>query len=380
MKYPALWCAAAATLSLSPVALAASPDASGVAAPTPAEAPPEASTLPTLIGGDLVISDFEESIAAAMAQTQVPGASIAVVNAKGIVYEGVFGLEEWGTDQPITPSTQFEAASLSKPLFAFLAMTLVEEGKLDLDAPLKSYLDLAPLAGDERFSKLTARHVLSHQSGLPNWRKDLPDGKLALAFTPGEGFGYSGEGYEYLADVVMALSGVDDAGLERLYQNRIAAPLGMKASRFIASSADLNARAIPHKGEQKLRLKAPDPSFGAAYSLHSNAGDYARFVAGLLRREILKPETYALYFEPQNVPIPKDDPQRALGLSDWALGFSVYELPMGRVYLHGGNNPGYSNLVILSPDAEWGAVIFTNSDQANGFLLAAVQKISGLGG
>ncbi|MEO1488825.1 MAG: hypothetical protein AAFR88_05235 [Pseudomonadota bacterium] len=66
MKYPALWCAAAATLSLSPVVLAASPDAAGVATLTPAEAPPEALTLPTLIGGDLAISDFEESIAAAM--------------------------------------------------------------------------------------------------------------------------------------------------------------------------------------------------------------------------------------------------------------------------------------------------------------------------
>ncbi|MEO0972018.1 MAG: hypothetical protein AAFX85_02910, partial [Pseudomonadota bacterium] len=76
--------------------------------------------------------------------------------------------------------------------------------------------------------------------------------------------------------------------------------------------------------------------------------------------------------------IPADDPARRLGLVDWALGFSVYELPIGRFYTHGGNNPGYSSLVLLNRETGWGVVIFTNADQANDMLLAMTATLSGL--
>lgn len=100
--------------------------------------------------------------------------------------------------------TVFEAASTSKPVFAYAVMKLVEKGVIDLDTPLTHYTSERFLKGDPRLDLVTARHVLSHTSGFPNWRS--AEG-LRLDFTPGEKWSYSGEGYSYLQSVVTHLTG-----------------------------------------------------------------------------------------------------------------------------------------------------------------------------
>ena len=110
------------------------------------------------------------------------------------------------------PDAIYEAASLSKPVLALGVLTLVQEGKLDLDRPLSTYLSHAyehqdnpfrpgatDAVSDPRFSKITARMVLSHTSGLPNWSHNGP---LTLQSDPGTKWSYSGEGYVYLQAVV----------------------------------------------------------------------------------------------------------------------------------------------------------------------------------
>ena len=97
----------------------------------------------------------------------------------------------------------FEAASLSKPVFAYFVMKLVDKGQLNLDTPLYKYMPYPDIEKDERYKFITARMVLTHQTGLPNWRYfDLADssmhikrGDLYLKFTPGTNFSYSGEAY-----------------------------------------------------------------------------------------------------------------------------------------------------------------------------------------
>jgi CubicO group peptidase (beta-lactamase class C family) len=99
-------------------------------------------------------------------------------------------------------ATVFRAASLSKPVFAYLVFTLVNEGRLDLDKPLHQYLEkslpeypeYADLAADARYQTITARLALSHRSEFPNWRWQTKEGKLGFEFKPGEKFLYSGEG------------------------------------------------------------------------------------------------------------------------------------------------------------------------------------------
>ena len=92
-------------------------------------------------------------------------------------------------------STVFEAGSVSKTVFAYAVLKLCEKGILSLDAPLTTYWSERPLT-DPRVDLITVRRVLCHTTGLPNWRSS--DTPLGLAFTPGEQWSYSGEGYWYL--------------------------------------------------------------------------------------------------------------------------------------------------------------------------------------
>ncbi len=307
-----------------------------------------------------------------MADQNVPGLSIAIINDGAVVYDRAFGVVDIDTGAPVERDSVFEGASLSKPLFAFLTMTFVDEGRLELDEPLAARLPFDELANDPRYQRMTARHVLSHQSGLPNWRIDAPDNLLGLDFTPGDGFQYSGEGYQYLARALAAVAETDDAGLEAIFQRRVAAPFGMAQTTFMPNPAVREARATPHRDGAPLAKKGPIREFGAAYSVHSNAVDYARFVTAIMRREGLSPAAYAAFLQPQDPPIPADDPNRANGLTNWALGFSFFEYPRGAFYDHGCNNPGYTNLVAFDPAQAWGIVVFTNADQASAFLLSLV--------
>lgn len=131
------------------------------------------------------------------------------------------------TGRAVSADTLFPAASLGKLAFAYAALQLVDEGKLDLDRPLKDYLtDDAP-AG-EREARITARHVLSHSSGLPNWRQ-RPDEPYTSGFEPGTGFRYSGEGFYLLQRCVEKITGV---GAEEFMQHRMA-NLGMRSWTYL---------------------------------------------------------------------------------------------------------------------------------------------------
>src|SRR4051812_37544471 len=133
-----------------------------------------------------------------MAQAKVPGLAIAVIDNGRVAWTKSFGVMRVGSPEPVTETTRFEAASLSKPVTAYVALQLVDAGRLALDTPLTHYITYADLPGDPRVATMTARHVLSHTTGFPNWRRRDP---LTLFFTPGERFSYSGEGYVYLQRV-----------------------------------------------------------------------------------------------------------------------------------------------------------------------------------
>jgi len=112
--------------------------------------------------------------------------------------------------EPLQPDSVLYAASLTKLVTATAALQLAEEGRLDLDAPLTrllpqplpAYPDWAQLAGDARWQRLTPRLLLSHQSGLPNWRWMAPDRVLRFDHAPGTRYAYSGEGIQILQTVL----------------------------------------------------------------------------------------------------------------------------------------------------------------------------------
>src|SRR6186997_892806 len=136
------------------------------------------------------IERLEKDIPQMMKLADIPGMSVALISNGKLVWRKNFGVANAETGQAVTDSTIFEAASLTKIVTAYATLQLVDQGKLSLDSPLNKFLGNNYDCGDDgRINLITARHVLTHSAGFPNWR---PDGSatLPIHFNPGEKFSY----------------------------------------------------------------------------------------------------------------------------------------------------------------------------------------------
>jgi CubicO group peptidase (beta-lactamase class C family) len=299
-----------------------------------------------------------------MDSLKIPGLSIAIINDGKVVYRNSLGYANVEEKLPVTEKTIFEGASMSKPVFAFFVMTYVEEGKLDLDKPLYEYLPYPDIEYDDRYKKITARMVLSHQSGFPNWRENEPDDKLKIKFDPGTGYEYSGEGYQYLAMVLKHILGTDWNGLEAAFQERVAEPLGMEHTVYIQTPYTRKHKAEPYDEngkridwENDYWYKKGKDQFVAPASIHSEPIDFSRWMIAMMKKELLKDESYQELFKHQ-VAIPNSD----VNPSYYTLGLMTRDDPYANLYFHSGNNEGFTCLFVLDTEKDWGYVIFTNSE------------------
>lgn len=164
-------------------------------------------------------------------KANIPGIATAMNTDKGFATQSL-GVTNAQNSLKITDSTVFEAASLSKPVFAYIVLKLAEEKKINLDLPLCGFGDFGPeskvMRTHPNYKKLTARMILSHQAGLPNEfdPPKVPEAYIALA---GETFDYSGEAYRFLAEVVERVS---SKSLENLAQEAFE-EIGMTNTSFI---------------------------------------------------------------------------------------------------------------------------------------------------
>lgn len=255
-----------------------------------------------------LIADLEKEIPQAMTDTRVPGLSIAVVRDAKLFWRRGFGVKRAAPNECVDHDTVFEAGSVSKTVFAYAAMKLCERGVIDLDTPLTRYTPLRILDGDPRLDLIAARHVLSHTSGLQNWRSEREP--LKIHFTPGEQYLYSGEGYSYLQSVVTQLTGhVDptrcatyEAGLkvcatdfDSYMQANLFVPFGMASSGYVSTDAYERRAAHPHDAQGRpLARKKPTAidaaRYGAAGGLHTTPTDYAKFLIEIIqgRRQLCR--------------------------------------------------------------------------------------------
>ncbi len=248
----------------------------------------------------------------------------------------------------------FQAASLSKPVFAYAVLKLAQEGALSLDAPLVSYLPNGyhhiqnPFAFGKppitehvvapELQAVTARMVLTHTSGLPNWSSD----PLAFDFKPGTDWQYSGEGFMLLQRVVESIT---NQRLDEFMRHRLFDPLGMSNSAFRWEQRFTDAF-VPG-----LPRHVHIPEALAPFSLHTSANDYAKFLAALLADQLAMQQTV---HSPANV-IPK------LGLS-WGLGWGIERSEKDSFLWQWGNNPGYRAFVMASPSSGDAVIMLTNSE------------------
>jgi CubicO group peptidase (beta-lactamase class C family) len=344
----------------------------------------------------------EMDVARLMRLASVPGMALAQIGGGRVEATG-YGVRRAGTEDAVTERTVFEAASLSKPVFAYLVLGLEREGVIDLDRPVGEYAAL-PNADDARARSITGRHLLSHSGGWRNWRF-AREHVLTADFEPGSRFSYSGEGFAFLQRVVEGLTG---RGLPALARERVFAPLGMEGSTFVWHPS-LDARlASPHSGRGDpqesynvrtargfraleaewgrpleewntqdverafTRLNPDQPPFpnftvpNAAASLSTTAHDYGTFVRHLLT---VGAAVLARMMEPQ---------VRINEALRWGLGFGLQEMEDGRtLFWHWGDNPGFKNFVVGDPAAGRATVVFTNANSGRGVYERIVRDRTG---
>lgn len=331
----------------------------------PPESQRDASSL--LPDGEPVVRELQEEIPRLMHEGLVPGLAVGLVEDAKPVWVRGFGVEHAETGEPVTRETVFEAASLSKPVFAYAVLRLADRGVLDLDAPLS--LPELYIAGDERLHRITARAVLTHTAGLPNWR---PRGEpLRIHFAPGERFSYSGEGFLYLQKVVEHLTG---QALNDFMRETVFEPLGMPHSSYVWREAYDTLKAYGHgaAGEVTGRSRSLEPN--AAASLETTAADYARFVSAVMSGEGLTEATARAMLTPHvwvdadcAVCVGRDPGPTSPDLA-WGLGWALEVTESDTLFLHWGDNGDMKSFVIGSRATGRGVVLFANS--ANGLAIA----------
>lgn len=319
--------------------------------------------------------ELEAQIPVLLKASHVPGLSIALVRNGEVAWARGFGVRKSGGNDPVDADTLFEAGSVSKTVFAYAVMKLCETGVLDLDVPLVTYVPERWLADDDRFARITARHVLSHTTGLPNWRSS--EEPLAIAFEPGAKWRYSGEGYSYLQLVVAHLTGrVSTQSCERLFdgltvcatdidaylKTQLLRPFGMSTSGYVWEMPAANGAAAHALDGSPLGRPGATPilaaRYGAAGGLSTTATEYARFL-----KEVLAPKPSDAYRLSTASRVEMLRPQVKIDEEQsWALGWQVLRRKTGILLSHGGDNPGFKAFVLASPERRTGYVVLTNGD------------------
>jgi CubicO group peptidase (beta-lactamase class C family) len=313
---------------------------------------------------------FVDSLAV---EHDVPGVGFAVFDASGVLYEHVGGVKSRITLEPISARTALEAASISKPVFAHLVLSLTRDGLLGVDAPLETLVPEVPaVAYDPRSAALTPRLLLTHLGGLPNWRSRInfearsyselfaPDDTLRFVQDPGSEYLYSGEGYVLLQQIVEELTGKE---LGELARERVFEPLDMDRSSFLFNEAMRTDYSLGHDREgvpDKWEIAVPL----ASSTLHTTASDLATFGAHLAS-EIRNDGPYALLGAPAVTIDREGDVVRS-----WGLGLGVVTHGDGgrRYVYHTGNNVIFIADFVYGIDENLGYVVLTNS--SNGRLMA----------
>ncbi|MGV3593522.1 MAG: serine hydrolase domain-containing protein [Gammaproteobacteria bacterium] len=304
-------------------------------------------------------------LAGAIGTTRIPGIVALVVNKDGIVYEEAFGLMDSANGKPMTTDAIFRLASMTKPVTSALVMMLAEEGRIDVDAPVDTYLpELANLqvittfdpedgtySAEPAKNAMTPRHLLTHTSGLGyTFTSDilarLMDGvpgaratSYPLLFEPGTQWHY-GESTRVLGEIVEAVTGQE---LLAYMKTRLLDPLGMEDTTYDVP-VDKNARVVTvHRSDGTQLVEQANPE-GAITSPHQGDGglsgtarDYAQFIRLILNdgtvdgKQLMKPETVALMKEAAtgDVRVQRMTSTNRLTSEDFPIGAGVDTFSLG---------------------------------------------------
>jgi CubicO group peptidase (beta-lactamase class C family) len=305
-------------------------------------------------------ADLQALIPALIKDARIPGLQVALIRDGRIVWHGNFGVRNTASGGPVMDETIFEAASLTKPVFAFYVMMLCDQGLLDLDKPLIGYVPgeffgkLLEHPLDEKgfrrdwFERITIRQILSHSSGMPHGEGGRP---FPLFFEPGTKWKYSADGYYFVQRVIETLKGDT---LDHLMQKAVFGPLGMARSSLVWRKEYEMSMANGHTFFGKTEGFRKRTKAHAGASLYTTAEDYAKFVCAVVNGELLRPETRREMIKPRI----DMDKERGVG---WSLGFGTQSDERGLAVWQWGDYEIFRNFAMAYPAERSGVVYMTNS-------------------
>lgn len=328
-------------------------------------------------------------IASLIEHYEVPGVSVAVIRDFELDYVEAHGVMSETTNEPVTPATLFQAASISKGVSATAVMTLVQEGVVSLDTEINEYLTQWKLPDNayQDQENVTLRRLLSHTagttvSGFRGYRYTEPVPNLiqilngyppansppvVVDLVPGSQFRYSGGGYEVMQQAVQDVTGLP---YEDFMQQRVLAPIGMAASTYEQPLPE-SLRHLAASGYYSDGTAVPGghhiyPELAAA-ALWTTSSDVARFIIEL--QLSLQGESNRV-LNPENTELLLTEVKR-----DYGLGFNLWT-HRGQPYLgHYGANDGFRCRMVASRVGGYGVVILTNSDNGHELSDAVVELI-----
>lgn len=303
---------------------------------------------------------LEEILRDSQVQAAIPGLSLAVLKFAEIASVHAIGIRGADDRKEVDTHTVFEAASLTKPLVSFIALQLAEDGLLDLDRPLRDICgDYVP--GDERANAITATHVLTHTSGLPNIVG--PETPLKTYFAPGERFSYGSSAFGWLQRAIEQSCG---SSLEEVARFRVFDALGMIDSSLQWQERFESNHAQGQEMDGQPVFKRRPLKAAASWSLVTTAMDYARFVQVVLRGHGLSSKMHARWLAPAVLArVGVDDVlnRDAAEVKEvaWGLGWGLE--PSQGCFFQWGHNPGFRAFVMGHLGKQDALVWFANSAQ-----------------
>lgn len=332
------------------------------------------------------VETIAERMEGIRAKTGIPAISIAVARGGEVVHAAAFGLADVELDVSATPESLFRTASIAKPMTAVAIMRLVEQGKIDLDAPIRDYVEAWP----EKHPKITCRQLLAHIGGVRHYKlaaeaagtRLYPDLESTLELfaeddlvaEPGTTYRYTTFGYTLLG---LAIESVTGKAYLPAMRELVFARAGMKHTTIDSQLRILKGRT---RGYRKLSPRAfeqlpewkregLEPGGLLNAQLHdtsmkipggglvTTAADLARFGLAMRSGKLVKPETRELMWTPQKT---TDGAELRYG-----LGWQLVTMEEERLAVHGGAQAGTACMLVVFRDSDLVISVMTNMRGAN---------------
>lgn len=311
---------------------------------------------------------IDQVVTSAMSQQQLPAVSVAVAIDGQITFEKSYGMDDLENSVPATTDTLFRTGSIAKPITAVAAMELVQQHKLDLDAPVQKYCPAFP----QKQWTVTTRELMSHTAGVRHYQGDefastrhfktTADGFVMFAgeplqFEPGTRFLYSTYGYSVVG---CAIEGASGQSYTDFVRENVFTSAGMTHS-FVDDVFAI----VPHRarGYQKVDGKVQNAGLmDSSYKIPgggwvTTSGDLVRFAMALMDGKLLAPETLAQMWTSQKL---RDGKETGYG-----LGFGIIQIAGDKGVAHSGSQQGTSTDIIIVPGRKFASAVMINMDGVN---------------